>query len=263
MNPNQKSGQEAVTEFFNNLPKEDKSEKADIFAVPSKEVVAPAVKAEDDEEDVEDSLKNRRHRRLEAKLQAEREANIALSERVKVLSEVDKFAKDTPEVDPDIAKMFDASDVGKENALRLSRKLNEIQEKAEERAIARIAQEKDKESEELTEAGNFIDSQLETLEDQYKVTFYGSKKADDLRSEFLQFVEDMSPKDRDGNLKDYADFETSFETFIELKTKDKPDNSRSREIASRSMQRSQNSQTVPKARTAGWDGWKTDLGIDR
>lgn len=260
MNPNQKSGQETVTEFFNNLPTEDKSEKADIFAKPTEPVIA--VEKTDDDEHIDDSIKNRRHRRLEAKLQAERETNIALNERIKVLSEIDKFAKETPDVDPDILRMFDPSDNGKQNALILSRKLSEIQEKAEERAVARIEKEKEKESAEFTEAGNFIDSQLETLEDTYKVSFYGSKKADDLRSQFLEFLEEISPKDKEGNLKDYADFESSFETFVELQSKSKPDNSRQREISSRSMQRSQSSQTAPKVRSTGWDGWKKDMGLE-
>ncbi len=257
-----KSGQEMVNEFFNNLPKEDKSPEANIFGKTEAPKEAPVTTTEEEEESVEDSIKNRRHRRLEAKLQAEREANIALSERVKVLSEVEKFSKETPEVDPDIAKMFDASDIGKENALRLSRKLTEIEGRAEQRALQRINELQEKEVEEVKEAGNFIDTQLDSLEDQFKVSFYGSKKADTLRNEFLQFIEEISPKDDSGEIKDYADFETSFETFQKLQAKEKPDNSRQREIASRSMQRSQSGSSAPKVRTPGWDGWKVDLGIE-
>ncbi len=262
MNPNNKNGQETVNEFFNTLPKEDKTPDANIFGAPKETPKEEVVVSKDDDEDVEDSVKNRRHRRLEDKLQAEREANIALSERVKVLSEVDKFSKENPEVDPDIAKMFDASDIGKENALRLSRKLSEIQTKAEERALERIEELKEKEAEEVKEAGDFIDTQLNNIEDQFGVAFYGSKKADTLRSEFLQFVEDISPKDKSGEIKDYADMETAFETFSALHTKEKPDNSRAREVASRSMQRSQSGSSAPKVRTSGWDGWKTDMGLE-
>lgn len=258
----EKSGQEAVQEFFNNLPKEDKSEKADIFGT-KKAPTEPTIPPKDeDEEEIDDSLKNRRHRRLEAKLQAEREANIALSERVKVLSEVDKFTKETPEVDPDIARMFDTSDIGKENALRLSRKLSEIEERAEQRALQRINELKEQEAQEVEKAGNFIDSQLDNLEEQFGVAFYGSKKADALRSEFLQFVEKISPKDEAGDLTDYADFETSFEAFQSMHTKERPDNSRQKEIASRSMQRSQSNSPAPKVRSTGWDGWKKDLGVE-
>lgn len=263
MNPEKKSGQEMVNEFFNALPKEDKSPEANIFGQPKVES-APVVKTEDDEDDVDDSVKNRRHRRLEAKLQAEREANIALTERVKVLSEVEKFTQETPEVDPDIAKMFDLRDpAGQQNALVLSRKLAGIKEESRQAAIESIAERENKETQEFKEAGSFIDSSLESLEDQYNVAFYGSKKADNLRSEFLQFVEDISPKDEDGNLKEYADFDRSFETFMTLHTKEKPDNSRQREIASRSMQRSQsNTSQVRKVVSSGWDGWKKDMGLE-
>ena len=263
MQPDKKGGQETVNEFFNNLPKEDKTPDANIFGAPAgtpKEVVASK---EDDEEAVEESVKNRQHRRLEAKLQAEREANIALNERIKVLSEVEKFSKDNPDVDPDIAKMFDASDVGKENALRLSRKLSDIQTKAEERALARIQELRESEAKEIEEAGDFIDTQLENLEDRFKVSFYGSKKADALRNEYLQFVENISPKDASGEITDYADFESSFEAFQALQSKEKPDTSRQREIASRSMQRSQSGAPVVKPRTPGWDGWKVDMGLEQ
>ncbi len=251
-----------VNEFFNALPKEDKSPEADIFGKPKVES-APVQKTEDEDEDVDDSVKNRRHRRLEAKLQAEREANIALTERVKVLSEVEKFAKETPDVDPDIAKMFDASDIGKENALRLSRKLTEMKEEARQSALEAIDSRRERENQEFKEAGSFIDSSLDSLEEQYNVAFYGSKKADTLRSEFLQFVENISPKDEEGNLIEYADMDRSFETFMDLHSKVKPDNSRQREISSRSMQRSQsNNSSVRKVPSPGWDGWKRDIGIE-
>jgi len=261
MNENKKSGQETVNDFFNNLPKGDKSPEANIFGAP-KETPVASIPPMEEEDEADESEKNRRHRRLEAKLQAEREANIALTERVKVLSEVDKFSKENPDVDPDIAKMFDASDIGKENALRLSRKLTEIEERAEQRALQRIEQLKESEAAEVEEAGNFIDTQLDSLEDQFGVAFYGSKKADALRSEFLQFVENISPKDKSGEIKDYADFGSSFEAFQTLHTKEKPDNSRQREISNRSMQRSQSGAPAAKVRTSGWDGWKTDMGIE-
>lgn len=259
MQEQKKSGQESVTEFFNNLPKEDKSPKADIFSSQPKIEVAPVVKTDDDDEDIDDSIKNRRHRRLEAKIDALRDENIQLGERVKMLSEVEKFTKDNPDVDPDIARMFDTSDIGKENALRLSKKLNEIQDKAEQRALDRIAQLEEKSKEEFKEASGFIDSELERLEEVYGVTLTpGTKQT----TEFLQLVEDLSPKDQDGEIKDYADFGTTFELYQSLNKKDKPDNSRAREIASRSMQRSQSPAPVAKARSQGWDGWKKDMGLE-
>lgn len=253
-----KSGQEQVTEFFNNLPRELPKQDIDIFGTKPKEVVADIVGTADDEE-VDDSIKNRRHRRLEQKIDALRDENIQLGERVKMLSEVEKFTKENPDVDPDIARMFDNTDIGKENALRLSRKLEQIQEKAEERALARIDQLKDKEKEEFNEASGFIDSELERLEEAYGVKLTpGTKQT----TEFLQLVEDLSPKDEEGNLKDYADFETTFELYQSLSKKEKPDNSRAREVASRSMQRSQSSAPVAKPRSPGWDGWKKDMGIE-
>lgn len=257
-----KNGQESVTEFFNNLPKDGPKQEVDIFGTKPKEetIIAEVPKTNDDsDENVDDSVKNRRHRRLEQKLDSYKDEINQLNERVKVLSEVDKFAKDNPEIDPDIARMFDSSDVGKENALRLSRKLNEIQDKAEERAAKRVQELEEKDKKEFSEASGFIDSELERLEEAYGVRLApGTKQT----SEFLQLVEDLSPKDAEGNIKDYADFETTFELYQNLNKKDKPDNSKNKEIASRSMQRSSNSAPVAKPRTAGWDGWKRDMGLE-
>jgi hypothetical protein len=152
--------------------------------------------------------------------------------------------------------MFDASDIGKENALRLSRRLAQIEENAQERAFERLNNVGESEKAEVQEAGDFIDSELEALEDKYGVNLQlGSKQT----NEFLQLVEELSPKDDEGNVKEYADFDSTFEVYQRMQQASKPDNSRQRGIASRSMQRSSSSTPVARPRTAGWDGWKTDL----
>ena len=252
----QSNEHEAVNEFFNSLPVDKDKKEVDILNPTPEPVVAPD---KDEDEDVPDDVKNRRHRRLEAKLQAEREANIALNERVKVLSEVEKFTKETPEVNPDIAKMFDASDVGKENALRLSRIIAEAEQRAEERVFERLNSVQDSEKVQVKEAGDFIDKQLESIEDTYGVSLpLGSRQT----NEFLQLIEDLSPKDESGEIVEYADFDRTFELYQGLQKANKPDNSRQRAVSSRGMQRSSSSTPVAKPRTAGWDGWKTDMGIE-
>jgi hypothetical protein len=253
--------QSTVDEFFDKLPSEDK-ESADIFDEKKPEAIKP--KADDiDPEEVPESIKDRRHRRLEQKLQAERESNIALSTRLNTLSEMDKFAKDNAgEVNPDIAKMFDNSEVGKENALRMSKVLRESEERAEQRAIERLEAKQAAAAEEQKKYENQIDTELETLEDQYNVDLTSdSPKARKARRELLEAVQEISPKDENGDIIAYADFDATFKQYQRSLKEEKPDNSRRQEIASRSMQRSSGTSGDTPKITRGFDGWKTDYKL--
>ena len=196
----------------------------------------PAKAVETEDEVVAESVKNRRHKRLEAQLRAEQESNIALAERIKVLSEVEKFSKENSSVDPDIAKLFDASESGKENALRLSAKFQEFEQRAEERAIARLREEQRSAQQEQKNLESFIDNQFEALEDEYNVDLTSdAPAARKARREFGELLEKVSPKDESGEIKEYADFFSTFELYKSQKSETP---SRNKEIASRSMQRS-------------------------
>lgn len=251
-----------VDEFFEKLPGEDK-EQADIFDEKSKEETKEVPLKEEgdvDPEQVPESIKDRRHRRLEQKLQQEREANIALNERVKTLSEMDKFTKEIgDEVIPDIAKMFDSSDLGKENALRLSKVIREERERAKEDAIRTIEEKQQQAVEEQKKYESFIDNELESLENQYNVDLTSdAPKARKARREFLEMVQELSPKDENGDITGYADFESTFNVFQKTQTEDKTNNRRE-EIANRSMKRSNSGTETIKQRTSGFGGWKADI----
>lgn len=222
----------AVDSFFEGLPSQDKP-LADIFAPETKEVPA----AEKPAEEVDESVKNRRHKRLETQLRESHEMNIALNERVKVLSEVEKFAKETRGVDADIAKLFDASDMGKQNALILSTKLSEMKKEAREEAIEAFREEQRTVVQEQKKLESYIDSQFESLEDTYGVDLTSdAPAARKARREFGELLEKVSPKDKNGEIKEYADFNSTFELYKSSQTVEQP--SRNKEIASRTMQRS-------------------------
>lgn len=252
-----------VDEFFKNLPDEDKTER-DIFDEKKPPVVEPTVVSTDeDPEKAPESVKDRRHRRLEARLQSERETNIALTERIKTLSEMDKFTKEVgDEVIPDIAKMFDSTDIGKENALRLSKVIRNERQQAKEDALQAIEERHKEEVEKQKEYETFIDNELEILEDQYNVDLTSdSPKARKTRREFLGLVQDLSPKDETGEITNYTDFESTFKVFQKTQTEEKVDNTRREEIASRGMQRSNSTELTVKKITPGFDGWKRDYGV--
>ncbi len=218
--------------FFENLPSDDKPV-ADIFAPEDKtETKEPLEK----EEVVDESVKNRRHKRLERQLREAQDMTTALNERIKTLSEVEKFSKEQG-VNPDVAKMFDSSDLGKENAMRLSALLAETAEKAQQKAIDKIREENKIVAQEQKNLESFIDSKFESLEDEFGVDLTSdAPAARKARREFGELLEKVSPKDENGEIKEYADFHSTFELYKSSKTEDKP--SRNKELASRSMQKS-------------------------
>lgn len=220
-----------VDKFFEGLPTPDNTE-ADIFGdKPQGE--AQNTEVEVPEEEVE-GRKNRRHRRLEEKLQLERENNIALNERIKVLSEQKQFERDfNTDVDPDLLKVFGDTPEGKEIA-RIMEKREEIMlSKAEERALDKLQKAKEEEEREVSKYEATIESQIEAVEDKYDVDLTsGTKAANQLRTEYLNLISALSPKDDDGNITNYADFDSTFEVY--QSTKQKPDASRNKELASRS-----------------------------
>jgi hypothetical protein len=240
-----------VDKFFENLPSEDK-QLQDVFEE-KKESPTPA------KEEADEPRKNRRERRMEQKYEQERESNILLAERLRVATDLDRTKKENPDVDGRLIEIFGTEETGKKLAKHFSELLNETKESAREEALREIEQSQNAENEAVTDAETEIDQNLEALEDMYGVDLTSdTKEASTKRRQFLELVEKMSPKDNDGTLTDYADFNAVYEVFEQSH---KVDNSRQKEIASRSMQRSGSSQSAERPRSGGWDGWRKDLGV--
>lgn len=262
--------QNTVDQFFNDLPNEDKTP-VDIFekepaAAPEKAGADAAGTGEDP--NGQEPRKNRRHRRLEAQLQSEREANIALNERVKVLSESEKFAKESAgEVDPRIARMFNPDDpIGKQNAIALTQVIREMSETAREDAIKEFETRQESAQREQREYETFIDNEFEYLEEEYGVDLTSdAPAARKARREFIDLVQDISPKDENGELSGFADFDKAFQLYQKTKTESRvnPSTDRRKEIASTSMQKSGQGAGVnsPKPRTPGFRGWMKDYNM--
>jgi hypothetical protein len=255
-----------IDKFFEDLPTEDKKV-ADIFEdkKPTEEAGKTEEKPEEGETEEQKEVRlNRRERRLQAKLQAERESNIALNERLKTLAEVEKTVKETAgEIDPRLIRVFGTSDEAKEVARHFTEILAETKESAREEALREIEQRQIGIQEEQKEYESFIDSQLESLEDQHNIDLTSdSVQARKTRREFLEMVEQLSPKDSDGTITDYADFGSTFDIYQKTHQEPKVDNSRQKEVASKSMQRSAQNGSSESQRTPGFRGWEKDLGIN-
>lgn len=245
-----------VNKFFEGLPSEDK-QVAMVFEEDKGAQKPPSAPTEETDED--DVHKNRRQRRLEQKLQQERASNILLAERLRAATELDKTKKENPDVDGRLIEIFGTEETGKKLAKHFSELLNETKASAREEALQEIEQAQNSEKEEVSKAEDEIDQNLEAIEDAYGVDLTSdTKEASSKRKQFLELVEKMSPKDEDGNLTDYADFNSVYEVFQDSH---KIDNSRQKEIASRSMQRGGSSKSAERPTSYGWDGWRKDLGV--
>lgn len=197
-----------------------------------------------DHKEPETPLENRQVRRLKQQLQEEREMGIALNERVKVLSEVSKVSKET-EVDPRLVRAFGTSEEGKEVARLFTAVLDEKTAEAREQARKEFESKQSEARQEQKKYESVIDSELESLEDEYKVDLTSdSPKARKTRREFLELVQSLSPKDDEGTITDYADFGTAFKLYQKTQESKPEAVSRAKELSDRSMTRSNQGTTT-------------------
>ncbi len=247
-----------VDNFFDGLPEADK-EVANIFDA---EIPEKGEKKEDPKEEEPEGRKNRRHRRLEKQLQTERELRIAAEAKAEGRAEAEGSSKEAS-VDGMPASWkatYGDSPESRQAWAVQSEIMAQYAEQAKTAAIAEIEHTQAQERAAQKEFETFIDNELESIEDEFDVDVTSnSPAAKKARREFLDLVQQLSPKDEDGQVTGYADFQEAFKIYQEKKSK--PDNSRQKEIASRSMERP-GSETAPERKqTPGFFGWRTDMNL--
>lgn len=187
--------------------------------------------------------KNRLGRRMRS--QDEERANEIqqLNERVKQLSEVDRFKQ---EVGDDHLKKVEAifgTDTPEKLAATnlLKEALQGMTERAKAETLKEIGQEREVETKAQREADNEVDEFLEMAADEGL-----DIDNDNVRSGLITLMERMSKKYDDGNIKEFADNEGVIDAYKELQKRG--GSSRARELADRSMTRSGESQpsTLPQ-----------------
>ncbi len=257
-----------IQNFFDSLPSEEKQEQ-DIFGdknqKPPEEGVVPAKGEEGGEGEGADVRKNRRHRRLEEQLRRERESNIALNERVRVLAEVGTRATgsgSSTDVPPEWIALYGDTPEAKTAWAMQDRMIKDATERGKKEAIAEFESRQAETVKQQKEFESFIDTELEDLEDSFNVDLTSdAPAARKARKEFLELVQKVSPKDESGNITNYADFNSTFELYKSSRKESKPDASRQKEIAARTMQGSNNGAQPQKQFTPGFRGWQKDYGI--
>ena len=202
-----------------------------------KPLTVEAPESKEEAPDEEQIKKNRYTRRREAEAQRLRDENLQLNERVKVLSELGKFKE---EVGDDPLKKVEAiygTDTAEKLAATnlLKEALADVKRQAKEETMSALGAKEVEETEAQEEADDEVDGFLETAEDE------GLDIEDEnTRKGLITLMERMSSKYSDGNVKEFADPEAVIETYKELQKRQS--SGKARELASRSMQRSGESQ---------------------
>ena len=214
------------------------------------EEVAPIEKQEEDPTLAPESIKDRRHRRLERALQESRDMNIALNERVKVLSETERFQRDMG-ADEDIHKVLygDQAETPQTRAVasNLQRLLDKRDEAVEERAFRKLQETNESISQEVQENVSYLEDEFEAIEDRFAIDLSGETEASKkIRDGFIDYIGALSRKDRrTGEILDYPDIQTAWGEYNSRRQRSS--GGRATEIADRSMGSSMSDDTMTEA----------------
>lgn len=223
------------------MPKSEQTELQKFFPSQNEAFSTPAENALPlENEELPEDLKNRHVRRLEQKVQAEREANIAMAARLEALSEAQKFQQDTgaDELEQKVARIYGTDSPEKAEATRiLQESFKGYAERAKNEALETFRAERKQAEADTQKEVATLESYIEQIEDQFGVDLSSTAEARERRSQYVGLLEKLSPK-KDGEVIDYAD---PFEVWDIFKSRQPQD--RSKEMASRGMVRSRNAES--------------------
>lgn len=258
--------------FFEGLPSEDKQlanifneKKPDEKPLPGEGTES---KGDEDEEETKESRKNRRERRLEERMQEKDDMLLALNERVIELSEAAKlkqeFTISDQEPPAEWIALYGTTQESKDAWKVQASLFAKATATAKEEALREFRDEQQKAVEEQKHFESLIDQELESLEDEYDIDLTSNApSARKNRREFLELVQDLSPKDESGAITNYADFGKTFEVYQKTRQKEKPSETvnKQKELAARSMQKPEGQGKEGKLPTPGFNGWRKDYGL--
>jgi len=227
------------------------------------QVVIPADQQEKDEaQEAEKPKKNHQDRRWDKLFSKLEETQEKLSEYERFKQDVENGRYAPTEAVPDHFKKMYEDGLTMEERWKAQQDYESSQkERIKQEAKQEILNEIKKEKQEQDRWEDFIDSNLESLEEQYGIDFTsGSAKSERLKKDFLQVVAKLSPKDENGNITAYASFEDSFDLWNQTKQVKDTTVVQKKDIASLSANRGQAPQ-IPDTDSAegGMWGWKKYL----
>lgn len=157
--------------------------------------------------------------------------------------------------------MGNNTDEAKLKSQLLAQTLLEIQQRASNTAYDKFSEESRLAKEEERQSLEALRNGIDTIEENFGVDLSSnSSTAKKTRNEFLGFLEKISPKDANGDIKEYADMESAFETFQSLYKPEK--NTQAKEIASRGMSRSSADATNTPTKRITFENVREMMGLE-
>lgn len=189
---------------------------------------------ESSEEKGEDGQpRNRRERRLMAKLQAERESSMFLAGKLEARTEAQKAVTEEADYLKAAERIYGTDSPEAQLATDLLKKaIIGARDDAENRAYERMRGDQSQQIENEQAAENELDSMIEKIEEEHGVSLTEAQERG-----YFQLLEKMSPKDRNGNVIEYADADAVWDVFKDKLAK-RPTDTRARDMSSRSMTQS-------------------------
>ena len=171
---------------------------------------------------------------------------------LKPTSTVEEKKEAIDEADEILTRIIGNDTPEKVTAIRDFKKyLTGLEEKGAEKALRKLQEEREQAEREDVEAENTLTQGLESIEENFSVDITSSNQsAIKIRSEFLEFVKKIAPKDSNGDVREFPDLEQAFETFQALRTQ--PKNTRAKDLAARGMSRSSDASAAPKNEDNSW-----------
>ena len=144
------------------------------------------------------------------------------------------------------------------------RALDSRDERTRQAALDELDAREYEEKEAEVEATNELVQGFEDIEDTFGVDITSNRpQAQKTRSEFVDFIKRVAPKDSEGQVTEFPDLEETFALFQDIKKESNPGPSRARELASRSTSRSGDASVAPQSTDKSWNAvekWFGKLG---
>lgn len=234
----------AVSQFL-----EGENEEQSIFK-PEKTIFSEETVTEKSENTEEEVVEKALPFHKDPKVQRYVEKQIAKAlEGVSTKSETQKFIQETQpsELMDALTGVIGNDTPEKQRVLKAFEKsLSDIEVKASERALAQFGELAKKEKEQDAAAQRELDDAFEEIEETYNVDLSSNApSAKKNRSEFIDYVRKIAPKNDDGEVAAFPDLTAAFEEFQEKGKRAAPSNARAKELASRGMTRSSDATQAP------------------
>lgn len=221
--------------------------------------ILETLNGEEEEKVIEKEEKVPYHKDPKVQRYVQKEIERALASRP---TETERFIRETKEDDDNYYERLIGNDTPekvamvKEAKAREERMLQKVEEKTQQ---AQLEARQEAEREE-TEALEELRQGFEDIEENFNVDLTSNTvSAKKTREDFINYISRIAPKDRNGEVIAYPDLEASFEEF---QSKVKPTNSRAKDLASRSIDRSADATVVKEETDNSWgavDKWFAKL----